>query len=87
MVPGMVPAARPGGQADLSTTSSLAGITTHDPVRRWGVWIPDLYPIRAPARAVGPIPALRDDAFGTQRAGMSKNRLAVAIEVLGKADA
>jgi hypothetical protein len=33
-----------------------------------------------------PLAAVRDDAFCTERAGVSEDGLAVAVEVLGKAD-
>jgi len=47
----------------------------------------DLNPVGAPPRPIGPISPLGYDPFGAQRAGVAEDRLAVAVEVLGQADA
>ena len=47
----------------------------------------DLHPVHAPTGAVRPIPPLRDDTFGTERAGVAEDGFAVAVEVLREADA
>jgi hypothetical protein len=43
--------------------------------------------IGTPAGAIRPIAPLRHDALGAERAGVAEDRLAVAVEVLGKANA